>query len=218
MKPKRFALLILGVLAFALSGCFGPVERPVADFTWCPNGYAGDLDYQFISTSTAAPGRWITSMRWEFDDGTPPETMLWDALHRFPEEDTYHVTLTVTDSRGVSGTVTQEVAVFLVAELYPNWQFTLGAPIRVTGIVANRADVRLSSVVVKAKFYDVDGVRMTDGTVTITDMEPGERVAYTVEASEFSARIFHVTVEIDSFIADCGNPWFYPVIDGGTAE
>jgi len=215
LRAREIAVLILGILAFALSGCFGPVERPIADFTWCPNGYAGDLDYQFTSTSITVPGYWIESMVWEFDDGTSPETS-WDAWHRFEEADTYHVTLTVTDSRGVSGTVTKEVTVFLVAEIYPNWHFTLGWPIRVTGIVANRADVRLDSVVVKAKFYDVDGVRITDGTVTIDDMEPGEKVAYTVDASEYSARIFHATVEIDSFVADCGNPWFIPVADNET--
>ncbi|MFC2108727.1 PKD domain-containing protein [Candidatus Bipolaricaulota bacterium] len=210
MKTRRFLLLTLGLLAFALSGCFGPIERPVADFTWCPNGFAGDLDYQFTSTSTTVPGHWIESMVWEFDDGTPPD-VAWDAWHRFEEADTYHVTLTVTDSRGVSGTATQDVSVFLVAEIYPNWQFTLGWPTRVTGIVANRADVRLNSVVVKAKFYDVNGIRITDGTVTLYDLEPGEKVAYTVDASEYSARIFHATVEIDSFVADCGDPWFYPV-------
>ena len=210
MNLKRIGFLLVGLSAFALSGCFGPVERPVADFTWCPNGYSGDLDYQFSSTSVTVPGHWIEMMQWEFDDGAPPE-IAWDTLHRFDDEGTYHVTLTVTDSRGIAGTVTKEVPVFLAAEIYPNWQLILGWPIRITGIVANRADVRLDSVVVKAKFYDVDGIRITDGIVTIDDMEPGEKVAFTVDASEYSARIFHATVEIDSFIADCPNQWLYPV-------
>lgn len=213
MRARRFVFLLVGILAFSLSGCFGPVERPIADFTWCPNGFAGDLDYQFTSTASTVPGYWIESMVWEFDDGTPPDTA-WDAWHRFDAADTYYVTLTVTDTRGVSGTVTKEVDVFPAVEIYPNWQLTLGWPIRVTGIVANRADVRLDSVVVKAKFYDVDGVRITDGTMKIADMEPGEKVAFTVDASEYSARIFHATVEIDSFVADCGSPWFYPVPSG----
>ena len=213
MRIRRLALLMGMLCVFALSGCFGPTERPIADFTWCPNGYAGNLDYQFISTSTTVAGHWITSAQWEFDDGTPPETMTWDALHRFEEEDTYHVTLTVTDSRGISGTVTKEVPVFLVAEVYPNWQLTLGWPVRITGIVANRAGVRLSSVVVKAKFYDVNGIRITDGAATLTDLEPGERVAYTIEASEYSASIFHATVEVDNFVADCGNPWYFPIAE-----
>ena len=37
MKGRRLALLLMGILAVALSGCFGPIERPVAAFTWCPN-------------------------------------------------------------------------------------------------------------------------------------------------------------------------------------
>lgn len=212
MNLKRIGTLLLALSAFALSGCFGPVDRPVVDFTWCPNGYAGRLDYQFTSTADDVGGHWIVSMHWEFDDGSPIETT-WDALHRFEEEGVYHVTLTVTDSRGVSGTVTKEVHVAMAAEVYPNWQFTLGWPIRVTGIVANRADVRLHSVIVKAKFYDVNGVRITDGTVTLTDLEPGEKVAYTVDAAEYSASIFHVTVDVDSFVADCGNPWYFPVAE-----
>ena len=212
MNVKRIGLVLLALSALALTGCFGPVERPVVDFTWCPNGFAGQLDYQFTSTSSTPDGRWIVSMQWEFDDETSTETT-WDTLHRFDEEDVYHVTLTVTDSRGMSGTITKEVPVVMVAEIYPNWQFTLGWPIRVTGIVANRADVRLNSVVVKAKFYDVNGVRMTDGTVTLYDLEPGEKVAYTVDAAEYAASIFHATVEIDSFVADCGNPWYYPVAE-----
>ena len=56
MRIRRLALVILGILTFALSGCFGPLERPVADFTWCPNGYSGDLDYQFTSISVTVPG------------------------------------------------------------------------------------------------------------------------------------------------------------------
>jgi PKD repeat protein len=210
MGLKRSLLLILGLIALALTGCFGPMERPVADFTWCPNGYDGMLDYQFTSTSTTTDGHFIVSMRWEFDDETPVETV-WEALHRFEEEDDYHVTLTVTDSRGISGTITKEVPVTMSAEIYPNWQFTLGWPVRVTGIVANRADVRLDSVVVKAKFYDTQGIRITDGTVTLYDLEPGEKVAFSVEAADYSASIFHATVDIDSFAADCPNAWYFPV-------
>ena len=215
MSIKRIGLFLVALVALALTGCFGPVERPVVDFTWCPNGYVGELDYQFTSTFSTPDGRWIVSVQWEFDDDTLVEAT-WDSLHRFEEEGVYHVTLTVTDSRGMSGTVTKEVPVVMAAEIYPNWQFTLGWPIRVTGIVANRADVRLNSVVVKAKFYDVNGVRMTDGTVTLYDLEPGEKVAYTVDAAEYSASIFHATVDVDSFVADCGNPWYYPIAEDPT--
>jgi PKD repeat protein len=212
LKFRLVMLVVLCVTAGVISGCIGPIERPVADFDWCPNGYLGNLDYQFTSTSRSPQGTWIESMEWEFDDGTPPDAA-WDAWHRFEDEGRYHVTLTVKDSRGVPGTVTREVNVFPAVEVFPNWQLTLGWPIRVAGIIANRADVRLDAVVVKAKFYDTDGVRIADGTVTIDDIAPGEKVAYSIDAPEYSARIFHATVEIDSFVADCGNPWFMPFAD-----
>jgi len=204
---RRILLAFVAGVALLLVGCFGPVQRPVADFVVCPDGTIGALDFQFASTSTPVPARPIASLRWEFDDGSTAETSEAVVTHRFPVDGTYYVTLTVTDSCGVSGTVTRPIQVFLAAEVYPNWRLTLGWPIRVTGIVVNRADVRLETVVVKAKFYDIDGVRLSDGVTVLEDLDPGEKVAYTVESSEYHAGIFHATVEVDSFVADCGNPW-----------
>ncbi len=202
MTIRRYRGILLALAVLALYGCFGPVERPVADFQWCPQGFSGDLDFAFTSMSSTVEGHWIDSMVWEFDDGTPPEAA-WDPWHRFAEAGIYHVSLTVTDSRGVSGTITKEVNIYQSVEIYPNWQLTLGWPVQISGIVANRADVRLDSVTLKAKFYDVDGIRLTDGTIKIDDMEPGEKVAFTIEAVEYSARIFHASLAVDSFVADC---------------
>ena len=191
------------VLLLVVSGCFGPLERPVADFTWCPDGSQGLLDLWFTSTSTTVPGRWIESMVWEFDDGTPSTTG-WDMPHRYDEPGIYHVTLTVTDSRGVSGTVTHEVLVEMPVVVQPNWQLTLGFPPTVTGVIESRYHERLETVVVRAKFYDVDGVRLTDERVEIEDLEPGERAAFSIRSQEFGSRIYYATVEIESFHADCG--------------
>ncbi len=205
---NRRALLILLVgTALLLAGCFGPVERPVADFAVCPDGTVGALDFRFASTSTPVSGRAIASSRWEFDDGTIVDPAEPVVSHRFPEEGTYYVTLTVTDACGVSGAVTRPIEVFLAAEVYPNWRLTLGWPIRVTGFVGNRSDVRLETVVVKAKFYNIDGVRLSDGVTVLEDLDPGERVSYTIDAAEYHAGIFYATVEVDAFAADCGNPW-----------
>ena len=204
---RRALFAFLGGVALLLVGCLGPVQRPVADFIVCPDGTVGALDFRFASTSTPVPGRPIASLRWEFDDASTVDTSDAVVTHRFSEDGTYYVTLTVTDSCGVSGTVTRPIQVFLAVEVYPNWRLTLGWPIRVTGIVVNRADVRLEEVVVKAKFYDIGGVRLSDGVIVLEDLEPGEKVAYTIEASEYHPGIFHATVEVDSFVADCGNPW-----------
>lgn len=202
---SRRMSLLLGAVAVLLlaSGCFGPLERPVASFTWCPEGSQGLLDVWFTSTSTTVPGHWIEQMIWEFDDGTLP-TPGWDMPHRFDEPGIYLVTLTVTDSRGVSGTVTQEVVVEMPVIVQPNWQLTLGFPPTVTGVIQSRYDERLESVVIRAKFYDADGVRLTDERVGIEDLEPGERAAFEIRAQEFQSRIFHATVEIESYHADCG--------------
>jgi hypothetical protein len=202
--------------ALMLSGCFGPVMRPVADFVWCPDGSSGDLDYWFTSTSTMVSNHWIESLRWEFDDETPPLETAWDAHHRFDEEGVYRVTLTLRDDRGVTGTVTKVVPVALAAFVHPGWLLTLGWPARVTGVVQNRFNERLDFVVVKAKFYDADGVRLSDGTVEITDLEPGEKAEFSIAAVEYSTRIFYATVAVDSFSSDCPNGW--PVFGGDETD
>ncbi len=217
-RPIVCQILGVAILASAvlLVGCFGPVTRPVADFVWCPDGSSGNLDYWFTSTSTTVPNHWIESLRWEFDDGTPPLEAGWDVHHRFGEERVYRVTLTVRDDRGVSGTVTKEVPVAMAAFVHPGWLLTLGWPARVTGVVQNRSDERLDSVIVKAKFYDADGVRLSDGTCEITDLDPGEKAEFSITAVEYSTRIFHATVEVDSFSSHCPNGW--PVFDDDATD
>jgi len=202
-------LFVVGLLSLA-AGCFGPIERPIADFTWCPEGSEGRLDYRFTSTSTTIFGHQIESMVWEFDDGTSPLSSISAPIHRYSEEGLYQVTLTVADSRGVSGTVTKGVPIALAAFVHSTWSLTLGYPPTVLGIVENRYLERLTSVVVRAKFYDADGIRLTDGRFEITDLDPGELAAFEVRAREFATRIFHATVDIESFHADCG-PWILPV-------
>ncbi len=199
-----------------LGACFAPVTRPIADFTWCADGSAGALDYWFISTSTTVPDHWIEGLRWDFDDGTAPVETAWNATHRFDEEKVYRITLTVRDDRGVSGTVTKEVSVTMAAFVHPGWLLTLGWPAQVTGIVQNRSSKRLDIVVVKAKFYDADGVRLTDGIAEIADLEPGERAEFSIRAEEYSTRIFHATVAVDSFSSDC--PYGVPVFSGGSSN
>ena len=214
MKLLKFtAVPLLLISLFLLSGCFGDIERPVADFDWCPDGSLGELDYLFISVS-APSGSPIVSETWEFGDGSAPVETEWgEVWHRFPSEGIYHVTLTVTDRCGISGTVTKEVDVRLAAYVHPDWRLTLGFPVKVSGIVENRSAFRLIYVAIKAKFYDPDGIRLTDGTVEITDLEPGEKAAFEVRAEESSTRIFYATVKVDSFIVDCPFSVWGPGLD-----
>jgi PKD repeat protein len=201
--------LTLAVLTvvLCLAGCLGPPERPIADFAWCPDGAQGRLDYWFTSTSTTVSHASIDRLLWEFDDDSPPVESYWDVVHRFDEERTHRVTLTVTDTRGVSGTITKDVSVAMAAFVHSTWQLTLGYPPTVSGIVENRFSERLDEVVIRAKFYDTDGVRLTDGRAEIGDLDPGEQAAFQVRAEEFLPRIFHATVEVESFAADCSPRW-----------
>lgn len=208
MKRLTVSLLII-VTGFIVSSCFGPVVRPVADFTWCPDGSSGLLDYHFFSHSTTVPGHYITAFKWQFDDVTNADQYSPDVAHRFLKEGTYFVMLVVTDDRGISGTVSKEVPV-QPAAFIRTWNLALGFPVQVTGEVENRYTHTLLTVTLKAKFYDANGLRLTDGTVVINDLEPGERAAFTVKASEYSSRIFYATVSVASFTVDCPD-LFYPV-------
>ena len=208
MKRLMISLLIIAT-GLIVSSCFGPVVRPIANFTWCPDGSSGLLDYHFFSHSTTIPGHYITAFEWQFDDVTNVDQYSPDIIHRFAKEGTYYVTLTVTDDRGVSGTVSKNVHISPAAFIR-TWSLALGFPVQVTGEVENRCTHTLPTVTLKAKFYDADGLRLTDGSVVINDLEPGERAAFTVKASEYSSRVFYATVSVESFTVDCPDV-FYPV-------
>ena len=201
---RRGALALVWVaLLGLLVGCEPSAVRPAADFTWCPDGREGALDYVFVSTSTTVPGNEIVQAVWEFDDGTPPAETGGVAFHRFLEAGSYSVVLTVADRRGVAGTTTKALIAELAAFVDPTWRLTLGYPPTVSGVVGNRSGVRLDAVTVRAKFYDFDGVRLSDGTFDVSDLEPGERARFEIDATEFLPRVFYATVEIESFQAAC---------------
>ncbi len=199
---RILVLLLITVTGLVVTSCFGPVVRPTVDFTWCPDGESGILNYRFFSHSTTVPNHYITRVQWQFGDGTSSTDYSPSVLHRFTEEGTYFVTLIATDDRGVSGTLSKEVHV-QPAAFIRTWNLTLGFPVQVTGEVENRCDETLPTVILKAKFYDADGLRLTDGTVVINDLEPGERAAFSVKASQYSSRIFYATVAVESFTVDC---------------
>ncbi|HTH07501.1 MAG TPA: PKD domain-containing protein [Ilumatobacteraceae bacterium] len=83
-----------------------PHADPTAAFGTLVNGLSVDFDG---TQSTATDGATIASYAWDFGDGDtstqPAPTHLYDA------DGTYDVTLTVVDSLGASGSVTQPVTV-----------------------------------------------------------------------------------------------------------
>lgn len=87
-------------------------DAPTADFTFSqlPISASSPHTIQFSSaTSSAAPGRTITSYFWDFGDGTT--STLAGPTHNYSGTASYNVTLTITDSAGKTGRVTKTAQV-----------------------------------------------------------------------------------------------------------
>ena len=83
------------------------VVAPTAAFTFTTD----DLDLSVNgSTSSAPPGRTITSYSWNWGDGTAAGSGV-TATHPYANGGTYTVTLTVTDSLGLTNSTSKQVTV-----------------------------------------------------------------------------------------------------------
>jgi len=95
-------------------------HRPVPDFTFAEAAVAAasigpkaDFDYdqtiQFTGTATDEDDDAIETWHWDFGDGNTSDEQ--NPTHQYPNGGTFDVTLTVTDARGVSGEVTQQIEI-----------------------------------------------------------------------------------------------------------
>ena len=84
-----------------------PNEPPVVDFTWSPS--APDVGEEVTFTPTVTDPDTPFTYAWDFGDGTTSQSE--SPKHSFAEKKAYTVTLTVTDSRGGSTTVTKTLSV-----------------------------------------------------------------------------------------------------------
>ncbi len=84
-----------------------PNEPPVVDFTWTPS--APDTGEEVTFTPTVTDPDTPFTYAWDFGDGTTSQTE--SPKHSFAEKKAYTITLTVTDSRGGSTTVTKTLSV-----------------------------------------------------------------------------------------------------------
>ncbi|MET0811922.1 MAG: PKD domain-containing protein, partial [Microbacterium sp.] len=100
---------------------------PTAGFSSTANNLAAQFD---ASSSTVPAGRTITGYAWNFGDGTTGTGV--NATRTFTAAGTYNVTLTVTDSTGLTGSVTQPITVS-AANANPTASFLTS----VTGLTAS---------------------------------------------------------------------------------
>jgi PKD repeat protein len=107
-------------------------HRPVASFTFAaattPASVQAKADFtyeqtiQFTGTATDADGDAIATWAWTFGDGAT--SALQNPTHRYPNGGTFTVTLTVTDARGVSGSVSKTITVQGPPNVVPTATFT----------------------------------------------------------------------------------------------
>jgi PKD repeat protein len=85
--------------------CPSGQTAPVASFTSSCSG----LSCTFDGSGSSAPGSAITGYAWSFGDGGSGSGVT--ASHAYAAASTYPVTLTVTNTQGLTGSVTQQVPV-----------------------------------------------------------------------------------------------------------
>ena len=107
-------------------------HRPVASFTFAVGtatasvqakaDFTSEQTIQFTGTATDADGDAIATWAWTFGDGATSN--LQNPTHRYPSGGTFTVTLTVTDARGVSGSVSKTITVEGPPNVVPTADFT----------------------------------------------------------------------------------------------
>lgn len=175
-KAVRYALLALcGAMALSVIGCLAPGdEPPVAAFTFSPQGGEAPLTVSFDASPSYDPDGRITEYRWDFGDGTLEEGIA--VQHRFWEEGTYKVILTVFDDSGFSGRTATEVTVGVSWPLdVLEWGIQETAwGIEVTGRVRNIGPRPISIGRVAVRFYSATGDFIGEVSTLLYDISPGE--------------------------------------------
>jgi len=100
-------------------------STPLADFSCLPNPAALTIDFTDQSTSYDE----LVSWAWNFSDGETSTEQ--NPIHKFPNNGTFNVMLTVTDADGSTDTITRQVLTYL-----PNSPFESPFPLFVVLVIA----------------------------------------------------------------------------------
>jgi len=88
----------------------GIYAAPIPAFTYLPENPIVNQLITFNASLSMDPDGYITNWTWNFGDGG--SSALQNPTHIYTDDDrTYHVTLTVTDNDGLSGSITKDVIV-----------------------------------------------------------------------------------------------------------
>jgi PKD repeat protein len=154
-----------------------PNGTPVPSFTYAPSTPLTRVDVTFdASLSTDSDGR-IANYAWNFGDGSQGTGVV--VKHDFNNAGTFVVTLTVTDDRGQSASLSKNVAVALTADPKADFVISPSAPVEGDRVFFNGA-ISTASVGRTLVQYDWDfgtGVQASGMTTSYVYAKAGE---YTV--------------------------------------
>ena len=183
---KRKGLLAFGVAVLAglfLSGCLAPEgDPPIAAFSFHPQGGEAPLTITFDASASYDPDGRVEEYHWDFGDGSLGEG-IW-VQHRFAQEGTYRVILTVFDNAGLSGRTAAEIEVGISYPLdVREWRIeptTWG--IRVIGVARNIGQRVIEAARVAVRLYGKDGKFLREDSVIHYDLNlaPGEELEFEI--------------------------------------
>jgi PKD repeat protein len=124
-----------------------PVGKPTASFIVTnPASVAVPLVFDASSSDPGQNSSQIASYSWNFGDGTTDERTSPRTTHTYTSGGTFHVTLTVTNDRGVSSDpAVQDVTVGTADPFTGDWTFSPTAPIVGDPVFFNAAQVQTSA-------------------------------------------------------------------------
>ena len=153
-----------------------PADTPTPAFTYSPTAVNTNVPVIFdasgscpgaVSSSGACTSSGsITRYSWNFGDGTSGASQV--ATHTFTSPNTYNVTLTVTNDRGVSASITRAVSVSTSAGPTASFVFSPTQPVVGQSIVFN-ADASKAApghTIVQFSWIWGDGTPNGDGFLT----------------------------------------------------
>ena len=186
-------------------------QAPSASFTFPALAYTTQAFVEFVDTSTDADGT-LVSWQWDFRDGNT--SLQRNPLHRFTDDGSYSVRLTVTDNDGDKDTVTLSVTILNVA---PVAVVTVSPakPTTLDTVTFTDASTDVDGTIVSWAWDFGDGNQATLQNSSHTYPKPG---TYTVNLTVIdddgasAATSVTVTVEWNALDANLANPVFLGII------
>jgi serine protease len=195
-KDDYFGFGIVDAFAAALQACGGN-QPPVADFDYTVSEQTVDFTYQSYD-----PDGTIVDWDWKFGDTNTSADQ--DPSHTYSADGIYSVTLTVTDNENATGSVTKDVTVGTIPDIYVSdiTMSIITTRRRYTATAIITIQDTYGNVVPDATVYvdwsgvvsgSTTGLTGADGTVTFNSDKVKSTGSFTITVTS----VTHGTMEYD---------------------